>query len=299
MKIRLQLTNACNYDCVFCYKEGIFAPRERNLDLSDFKFLLDTAKDVGFTEVKLVGGEPTLYPHLVSLTKYASSLGFPEIRITTNGKKLGSDPTLADRLKDAGLTGVTFTVDSFKPEIYMQITRAKLADFNCAMAGLKKTIDVFKSETTMNTVVTTLNLEEMPKYVEIAKEYNLGVKFLEMLDEDKKAGGLYVPLSDVKKILNLEDKKSYFETLANEIFEVDGARLNFVNSCCARKECNVCRESYLVTRVTLDGKLKGCIANDSDETDMLTQIKCRDELAVKDTLLKAINNKKYKMHGIE
>jgi MoaA/NifB/PqqE/SkfB family radical SAM enzyme len=63
-----------------------------------------------------LGGEPTAYPHLVDCVAYAKSLGYGKIVICTNGLRL-SDAAFCRRLVRAGLTRVTVSVHSHRPEV--------------------------------------------------------------------------------------------------------------------------------------------------------------------------------------
>ena len=92
MKLRIVLNQNCQLNCIYCYKEGIFSNRDSCLDLKDIKLVMDAARKVGFEEIKFTGGEPTLYPSLIKLIKYARKLRYKEIRITSNGLLIGRYP---------------------------------------------------------------------------------------------------------------------------------------------------------------------------------------------------------------
>jgi len=72
---------------------------------------LDEVRDAcarGVDVLTLQGGEPTLWPPLVALVRAARDLGFVEITLTTNGRRL-ADARLARALVDAGLTHVSLS----------------------------------------------------------------------------------------------------------------------------------------------------------------------------------------------
>jgi organic radical activating enzyme len=83
----ISLINACNLTCSFC----CFANRDLTdrLPTEKVKQALDSFKKIGVTGVEFTGGgEPTLHPDFIEITKYAHSLGF-KLGICTNGVILG------------------------------------------------------------------------------------------------------------------------------------------------------------------------------------------------------------------
>jgi MoaA/NifB/PqqE/SkfB family radical SAM enzyme len=94
-----------------------------NRDLKEPWASLDRVKEelrhfyeVGCRAAGFLGGEPTVYPHIVDCIAYAKSLGYVKIVICTNGMRL-SDAAFCRRLVAAGLTRVTVSAHSHRPEI--------------------------------------------------------------------------------------------------------------------------------------------------------------------------------------
>ena len=57
-KLRLVLTDKCNFNCVFCHNDQVHIKHENCLDSKDYGFLINTAKDLNINHVVLTGGEP-------------------------------------------------------------------------------------------------------------------------------------------------------------------------------------------------------------------------------------------------
>lgn len=278
MKLRTILPSECPYSCVYCYKEGVFTKRNGQLDADDFKFLISTAGKSGFDEFKATGGEPTNYAGLLELIKKAKDSNYSDIRMTTIGLKL-SDMNYCNKLKDSGLDGVTISVNSFNPITYKKMTNSKAGDFERMRTGLENAVNVFGHSVTLNTVLTQWNMGEIPELIDYASKRGLGVKILEMLDEEKIAPiNSYVHVNEFKQKNKIKNGKMINPT--RELVRIGGARVYFVNSCCARKECGKCRKGYDVVRATSDGKLKTCISNELNEKNIYNEIKNRDESAV-------------------
>ena len=58
-ELRFLVTQACNYDCVFCHKEGLQSSKKALLFAEDYRYLFKVAKEhLGWTTTTLTGGEP-------------------------------------------------------------------------------------------------------------------------------------------------------------------------------------------------------------------------------------------------
>lgn len=68
--IVLKLHSSCNAKCSFYYAQNDSRSNEENLNLDDWKRIIDQAKDLGCYSVTLSGGEPLIYKDLVDLVKY-------------------------------------------------------------------------------------------------------------------------------------------------------------------------------------------------------------------------------------
>jgi len=103
----LEPTTACNIHCQGCYREN--KPESHTplkLAIKD----LETLKNMRRTDgISIAGGEPLIYPEIVELVRYIASQGWKPI-INSNGHAL--TPDMVKELKNAGLFGFTFHVDS-------------------------------------------------------------------------------------------------------------------------------------------------------------------------------------------
>jgi len=97
-----------------------FLSGDQLLTYDEIVRLVAAARTLGLKKVKLTGGEPllrSLVPQLVSQLKTA----WPdlEVGLITNGLRL---QPLVQRLYDAGLDGVTISIDALDPERFSRIT---------------------------------------------------------------------------------------------------------------------------------------------------------------------------------
>jgi len=127
---------ACNNHCGFCPQRVIrgFGGHQVELSTDELKRRLDRAREECYDEVGFSGGEPTIRRDLVEIVAYARSVGFRKAFITTNGRMLAYSD-LAERLVEAGLTGVTVSLHGPDAEVHDGLTGVKGA-FSQAVKGL-------------------------------------------------------------------------------------------------------------------------------------------------------------------
>ena len=129
----LELTARCNLRCVFCL-DGKILPRQRQwVPLDRAKEELKRGWDAGCRSMGLLGGEPTVYPHLFELLAYANELGFQRMSLYTNGLRLG-DAAFCDRLVAAGVTRIGVSIHSHNATLEDQIT-CRAGSFDAVVDG--------------------------------------------------------------------------------------------------------------------------------------------------------------------
>src|SRR3712207_2664074 len=121
--LRISLTDRCNFRCVYCMPAlGMkFQPRAELLTDDELLRLVGLFARLGFTKLRLTGGEPTIRPHLVDLVRGMKAFpGIEELSMTTNALLLGR---LAGELKAAGLDRVNVSLDTLDPDRFKLMTR--------------------------------------------------------------------------------------------------------------------------------------------------------------------------------
>jgi MoaA/NifB/PqqE/SkfB family radical SAM enzyme len=174
--VDINLGMACNNRCVFC-SNGKKAVRNRGwMRVEEVEKEIDERFDTGLESLGFIGGEPTLYPHLERIIRYARDRGFQRVSICTNGSRL-SDPDLLDRLIAAGLTRVAFSIHSHEAKVEDGITRRQ-GSFDekvAAIVNLVSTMNAGKLPDgfSLNSVLHAKNLPRLDEFVAFFHE--LGV----------------------------------------------------------------------------------------------------------------------------
>jgi len=116
VSINLLPTMACNSRCIMC-DSWMIKEKDPKLELDIYFKLAQEMKSMGIPYITIGGGEPLLYKDVVSLIKIFSSVGI-SVQLTTNGHNLTVQN--CDEFVNAGLSRLTFSIDSHIPEIYKE-----------------------------------------------------------------------------------------------------------------------------------------------------------------------------------
>ena len=104
MKVCWNLTNLCNENCFYCFREL----QEKPKTLEDNIAIITKLKNLGVERITYAGGEPLIYKGISELLQYSHELGI-ENALITNGKNLNVD-NLSKYLKY--VDRLTFSIDS-------------------------------------------------------------------------------------------------------------------------------------------------------------------------------------------
>ncbi|MDI6709728.1 MAG: putative heme d1 biosynthesis radical SAM protein NirJ2 [Bacillota bacterium] len=114
MLVSWNTTNACNLNCVHCYRDaGEKAARE--LSTAEARQLIDGIARAGFKIMIFSGGEPLMREDLYELLSYARRKGLRPV-LGSNGTLV--TPDIARRLKDAGAGAIGISLDSVSSEAH-------------------------------------------------------------------------------------------------------------------------------------------------------------------------------------
>ena len=113
--ILLNYSNVCNFKCQQCFTESPSRPVCGTLSLDDIRKLADEADKLGMYEVLIEGGEPLVCKELYEIIQIFGADRF-YIEMTSNGYLLTEQ--VAQKLKQAGMSRVSISLDSTKPEIH-------------------------------------------------------------------------------------------------------------------------------------------------------------------------------------
>ena len=91
LSMEIEFSRICNFQCSYCYVPERSTCRNE-LSREEIKDVILQAKELGARKIIILGGEPSIYPHLVEMLRFLGREGL-EIEMFTNGT--GIDPALA------------------------------------------------------------------------------------------------------------------------------------------------------------------------------------------------------------
>ena len=208
--LRVSLTDRCNFRCLYCLPETEAAanfyrgrfdplhnpnpkrlplpplkPRAEILSFEEIERLVRIAAGLGIQKIRLTGGEPLLRKDIEKLVaRLAMIPGIEDLALTTNGFLFASK---ADALRAAGLTRVSFSMDSLDRENFKKMTgRDGLAEVLEAISIANR---LQMNPVKVNAVIIReLNDHEVEALAAFAVEHELQFRFIEFMPLDSSRG---------------------------------------------------------------------------------------------------------------
>lgn len=267
--LRVSVTSACELRCIYCRPQVRIAHEDQELsDQQRLELIRFLHERYGLAQVRITGGEPLLYPRLVSLVA-ALHRTVPDVGIamTTNGRRL---PACATALRSAGLQRLNISLDALDAQRYRQITGGSLED---ALAGIAAARSAGFPPPKINTVVLRgVNERELVALTEWSYSQGSEIRFLEAMPigaaaEVNRRG--FVPGAEVldrlSESFNLTPIQRRLGETAQRYHAVGKNGAGYLGLIAPISEpfCNCCRR----IRLTADGRLFPCLL-DSQFVDL-------------------------------
>lgn len=281
--LRVSLTDRCNLRCVYCMpEEGItFRPPAELLQDEELLLLIEIAAELGVHKIRLTGGEPTVRPGIVTLTRRIAAIpGITDVAMTTNGILLEA---LARPLAEAGMTRLNVSLDTLDPEKFRRITGGGHVDR--VLAGIEHAEAAGLRPIKLNAVVVRgFNHEDVAALAALTLDRPWEVRFIEVMPFGSVAGIADAGIvTSEETMARIEAALGHLEPLdltgdaPARTYRLTGARgrLGFISSV-SEPFCVKCGR----IRLTADGRLRLCLLRD-DEADLLTPLRAgatRDEM---------------------
>ncbi len=155
--LRISVTDRCNFRCNYCMPADIFnsdhkfLQRAELLGFEEILRVISLLAKLGVKKVRLTGGEPLIRQNIDALIKEISRLGaIEDISMTTNASLL--DAKMARRLKDAGLSRITVSLDALDNDVFQALNGVAIP-VTQALAGIDNALAAGFSPLKVNAVV--------------------------------------------------------------------------------------------------------------------------------------------------
>ncbi len=267
--LRISITDRCSYKCVYC-RTGNDGAVYAELPIAEYLRIARVFVALGIEKIRLTGGEPLLRRELPELLRELSALrtldGEPlDLALTTNGHLLEE---MAPRLRDAGLSRITVSMDAVDAEKFARITRVP-GSYQRVLSGIRAAKRAGLDPVKVNCVLLRgFNEDQIVPFARFSREEDVIVRFIEFmpLEEDR----LWTPesvvslreitsaLNGFRPLVSLAPNTAS-ETAVRYTFD-DGVGEIGIIAPVTQAFCGHCSR----VRLTSDGKIRTCLFSQSD-----------------------------------
>ncbi len=265
--LRISVTDRCNFRCTYCMPKEVFGRdyeflrREQLLSYEEITQLARVFVNLGVEKIRITGGEPLVRHQLPQLVEMLSGIsGLRDLTMTTNGALL---PEFAERLKEAGLSRITVSLDSLDDDVFQAMNDVG-ASVQQVLDGLEAAARAGMRPIKINAVVKRgLNDHTI---VDLARYFHgtgMIVRFLEYMDVGTTNGWRLdhvLPAAEIIERINAELpleplEPNYPGEVARRWRYRDGGGEIGVVASISRPFCAECTRA----RLSADGRLYTCL----------------------------------------
>jgi cyclic pyranopterin phosphate synthase len=299
--LRVSITDRCNYKCVYC-RTGTEGAQYAELPIADYLRLVRVFVSLGIEKVRLTGGEPLLRKGLIELIRELAALRTLsgdqlDIALTTNGHLLADQ---APRLKAAGLSRITISMDAVDAPTFERITRVP-GSFQHVLAGIRAAQAASLAPVKVNCVLLRgFNDDQIPLFAKFAREEGVIVRFIEFmpLEEDRLwTAESVVPIREVvekletvRPVVRLKPTTPS-ETAVRYTFD-DGIGEVGIIAPVSQAFCGQCSR----IRLTSDGKIRTCLFSQSDHDLYAVMKRGGSDADLADYITRIVEKKEARHH---
>lgn len=276
--LRISITENCNLRCTYCMPaEGIvLTPKSQLMTADEIISIAQTFVNLGVNKIRLTGGEPLVRKDASTIIQRLGKLGV-ELTITTNGILVHD---FIDTFKEAGITTLNVSIDSLQKEKFNQITRRNYFD------KFWENLELLYAngfQVKLNVVVIKgFNDTEIVDFIELTKERNIQIRFIEFMPFDGNQWNKDKLLSydeiltqvnynySAEKVERMTDKPN--DTAKNHKIASYKGSFSVISSV-TNPFCSTCNR----IRLTADGKLKNCLFSNT-ETSLLETLRAGGDI---------------------
>jgi len=171
LSMEIEFSRICNFRCCYCYVDAKIECTNE-LSREEIRDVILQAKELGARKIIILGGEPSVYPHLVEMLRFLGKEGL-EVEMFTNGS--GIDRALAAVLAEERVR-IALKLNSRDEKIQDQLAGKKGAYriIGSALAALQAagypSKELFLA---ISTVICRQNIEELPSMWQWLREENI------------------------------------------------------------------------------------------------------------------------------
>jgi len=187
--IYFYLTGGCNLRCRHCWIEPKYQERGRSfpaLDLDLFRSIIEQAKPLGLSSVKLTGGEPLLHPQIKEILELIRAQDL-SLSIETNG--LLCTPELVLKIANCKNPFVAVSLDGAEAKTHEWV-RGVDGCFEDTLNGIRNLVKAGLRPQIIMTIMGR-NKDQMEAVVRLAESLGVGSAKFNILQSIARGKGMY------------------------------------------------------------------------------------------------------------
>ena len=249
LTMEIEFSRNCNFRCPYCYVPDR-APLKNQLSRDEIRDVILQAKDMGARRIIILGGEPTIYPHILEMIRFIRSEDL-EVEMFTNGSRVTAD--FARRLFEERVR-VVLKMNTFDENVQDMLTGRK-----GSFKSIQRTFENLKAAgypseeafLAVDTIICQQNIDEIVPMWKWLRDQHI-VPYFEIITPQAKA--------KENDWLNVDPRRLH-EVFA-EVSEIDRTRYGQIwdpqppllgNKCMRHKfSCVVCSQGDVLPCVGVD-----------------------------------------------
>ncbi len=256
-KLRLQVTDACNFRCFYCMPLNVkFLPKASLLSAEELFYICTHLAHNGIDEIRVSGGEPLLRPDFNKIIKGLSQLPLKRLGVTTNGFYLEEK---IDFLKTTKCRYINISLDTLNVAKFQNITQSSFFErvYNAIIIAKQEGFHV----KTNTVIMRGVNDDEILDFLEFARKQGVEVRFLELMkigcarnNHDRQFISAREIIEEIERCHQLTPLSVNADSTALNFLTDHGAKIGFITSE-SQSFCDFCSR----LRLTADGYLRACL----------------------------------------
>lgn len=257
-KLRLSITDRCNFKCSYCMPEHPeWIKKHKLLSFDALYQFCQFMVQRGIEQIRITGGEPLMRQGVVEFIAQLQSLrslGLKRISMTTNGHYLAQH---ALALKQAGLDDLNVSLDSLDEDQFKQLTQKEIQPVLAGIAQAQRVGLVVKVNCVL---IKNCNENQIIPLVYWAKHQQIELRFIEFmpLDGDQKWSVTDVVteqeiLNELASTFHQIDMIQQMNNPARQ-YSIDGTVIGIISTI-SHSFCHQCDR----LRLTAEGEFYNCL----------------------------------------
>ena len=181
-KLRISVTDRCNFKCVYCMPEHPeWMHKQDLLSFEELYYFCEFMVQRGIEHIRLTGGEPLMRQgivHFVARLQDLKKLGLKRVSMTSNAHYLKK---YAVALKQAGLDDINISLDSLDAQQFYDLTKKHLAP---VLEGIQAAMDVGLPVKINTVLIQGVNQDQILPLAHWSIQHQIMLRFIEFMPLD-------------------------------------------------------------------------------------------------------------------